>query len=159
LLLERFPEADYVGLEAWLLKWEERQRPTVAQEPRGRFDPSWAVEFFEPGVAFLPTSLPWALPAYVDYWGASYTYGPEVGQIGYELLAIAMRDWQQRFGAVAWAATGVTVHFAVERPPENIADAFQVATELTRFCKPDDSLRQIARDLLHSPFWEIFDRP
>lgn len=107
----------------------------------------------------LPTSRPWALPAYVDYWGAGYTYGPEIGQIGHELLTVAMRDWYHRFGAVPWAATGVTVHFVVERPPDNIHDAFQLATELSHFGHRDMSYREMARALLHSEFWELFDRP
>jgi hypothetical protein len=158
-LLERFSGPDYAGLEAWLLSWEERQRPTLVQEPAGRFDTVWEADVFEPGIALLPTSLPWALPAYVDYWGAGYAYGPEIGHIGYELLTVAMRDWYDRFGAVPWAATGVTVHFTVERPPGNIADAFQLATELARFCKWDESYRQLARGLLHSEFWELYDRP
>lgn len=158
-LLERFPEPDSYGLEAWLLDWEERRRPTLAQEPGGVFEDTFAQEFFEPGVALLPTSRPWALPAYVDYWGAGYTYGPEIGEIGHELLAVAMRDWYHRFGAVPWAATNVSVHFVVERPPDNINEAFQLATELSRFSHRDMSYREMARALLHSEFWELFDRP
>lgn len=143
------PYPDYVALERLLLSWEEARRPTTGQEPPGRFDEP----LLELGrrLVLLPTPDPWAVPAYFHFWGA----GPNKN----EALVRTLRSWYDRYEAVTWAATGVTVHLHVSRPLTDIYEALAVAAEQQPFCKMDDLLRERARSLLGATFWELYDRP
>lgn len=148
-LLASCPYADYFALERVVLEWEEARRPTMSQEPPGRFDEP----LLDLGrkLVLLPTPRAWAVPAYFHFWGA--------GSRRNEALVRTLRSWHDRHGAVVWAATGVTLHLHVARPISDIYEAFAVAAEQLPFCKPDDELRERARALFGATFWELYDRP
>ncbi len=148
-LLDKFPDPDYLALEHHLLTWEEARRPTSAQEPPGAFDEP----MLELGdrLVLLPTPHPWAVPAYFHFWGA--------GSSRSEMLVRTLRSWYERYGAVPWAATSVTLHLHVSRRPTDVFDALAVASEQQPFCKMDDLLRERARSLIGATFWELYDRP
>jgi hypothetical protein len=147
-LLNACPDPDYAALERYVLRWEEVRRPTTSQEPPGRFDEP----LLELGstLVLLPNPDPWAVPAYLDF-----CYILETDQA---LLARAMREWHERYRAVPYAATGVTIHFVVERPTVDVFDALEVAAQQLPFCKMDDSLRERARALYNASFWELYNR-
>ncbi len=147
-LISQWPTADHVALERTLLAWEEAQRPTRDQEPRGAYDsPSLLGEH----LVLLPRPEPWTVPAYVHYWGA--------GADRTEPLIRALRSWFERCGAVIWATTNVTLHLHISDPITYLDEAFTIAAEQTRYARSNGSLRDHARSLLHARFWELFDRP
>ena len=148
-LLRACPDPDYLALERHLLTWEEARRPTTTQEPPGRFDKPLLE--LDNRLVLVPTPHPWAVPAYVHYWGA--------GSSRHEVLVRMLRSWYERYEAVIWAATPVTIHLHVARPIADIFDALAVAAEQAPFCKMDDLLRDRARALLGAGFWELYDRP
>ena len=151
-LLQRFPAPDLVALEHVLLTYEERHQPT-----RDGPDPPGATDPIDLGmasdIALLPTSAPHAVPAYTHYWGSGHWID------GPERLVRAIDSWHRRYGAEPYAALSVTLDFVVSRPPQDVNEAFTLATELQPFVKPNASLRQGARALLNARHWELYDRP
>ena len=87
------------------------------------------------------------------YWGSGHWID------GPERLVRAIDSWHRRYGAEPYAALGVTLDFVVSRPPQDVNDAFTLATELEPFVKPNASLREGARALLNARHWELYDRP
>jgi hypothetical protein len=147
-LLTACPDPDYKALERHLLRWEQARRPTVGQEPPGRFDDP--LLDLGTNLVLIPDPDPWVVPAYIHYWGAGSRN---------EHLVRALRSWYERYGAMPYASTGVTLHLVVERPVTDIFDALDVAAQQMPFCKMDDSLRERARALFGAAFWELYDRP
>jgi hypothetical protein len=151
-VLARFPHPDWQGLDAYLLSWEEERQPTLSQEPPGALDEVWSLQEVT-SLALLPTDCPAAVPAYTHYWGAID------GSNGADRLVSAIRSWYKRYAAEPCASIEVTLAFIVGRPPQDIHDAWQLTTEHDRFIKLDDSIRERARALMHSGWWELYDRP
>jgi hypothetical protein len=151
-LLEQVSTPDWHALDAFLLAWEEDQRPTTGREYGGPPDLPWGLTQVS-RLVLLPSDCPSVVPAYTHFWGAGGNGG------GSERLVSALRSWHHRYGAEPCAATGVTLTFAVRRPPTELRDAWQLVTEMESFIKLDDSIRERARSLLGYEWWELYDRP
>ena len=125
--------------------------------PRG-FD--FSAGDYDPARALLlaPIPAPWMLPMYIDIYMAGYYY-ESLGHVGGERLASAMKSWHTRYGAEPYLTSGLMLRFVVQRPPSEVRDAFELASELDHFNRTEGSIREFARQLIGSPYWEIYDRP
>lgn len=157
-LLAEVPEPDRFALEQCLFEWEEARWPTSKATRPGAFDFSAGDD--DPNLALLLAAVPasWTLPMYIDIYMAGYYY-ESLGHIGAERLASAMKSWHTRYGAEPYLTSGLTLRFVVQRPPTEVRDAFQLASELDHFNRTQGSIRELARQLIGSPYWEIYDRP
>ena len=157
-LLAEVPEPDRLALERCLFEWEEARFPTRYGTRDGAFD--FIVDAYRPSLALILAPVPasWTLPMYIDIFMAGYEY-PSEGRIGAQRLASAMKSWHTRYGAEPYLTSGLTLRFVVHRPPTDVRDAFELASELDFFNRAEGSIRELARRLIGSPYWEISDRP
>ena len=148
---------DHVALERWLLEWEEARRPTTEPEDAGH------LEWFDPeklsacALVLLPTPASEEVPAYLSFCGA---WGPG----GHERLIAILRSWRERFGAEMVASWGTMLQLEVTRPPQQLAEAFELAVE--QFAVAPDtsnlagvSIRNHARTLTQRTEWFLQARP
>ena len=147
--LAAVPDPDLLALERWLLDWEELRLPTIGTEWPEVHEPF--TEFWTT-LALLPTADPWEVPAYKGFWTCQYGGG-------HATLVRALRSWHERFGATPMVATATQLVLDVERPVDDLAEAFAVATELDAFSEQDYALRMIARAVLGSPTWALVGHP
>ena len=149
-------EATRRDLSRWLLDWElghgdpASSNEVLSNIGLATFDPQ-----MDPGfpyfVCFLPTSVSWHVPAYVDYFGAQ---GREVE------FCVAAREWESAFGARFLCLGTVTADLAVPRPPASADDAFALAAQLIMFGGNFQGLhRWLAVSLRTADEWHLFDRP
>jgi Domain of unknown function (DUF4253) len=145
---------DWIGLERFLLEWEEARRPTDdAEVERLHALQRTGLEGGPFNLALIPTANPVEVPAYSGFWNCQ-------GSIdGHETLVAALRGWHQRFGAEPLSNNGVHFSFYVPRPPQDVYGAFELALEHRTFSDQDASLRALARSLIGNARWTLIGRP
>ena len=131
------PRPDRLALERVLFDWEEQARPTGNARRAGVFDFPGTLQGEDLQLVLLPLPEPWMLPGYVDIYVAGYDYGPQLGCIGVERLAAAMKSWQERYGAEPYAVGALTLRFHVTRPP--------LTTSTKRSSSPASSINSTGR--------------
>jgi hypothetical protein len=120
------------------------------------------LEWFEPtdmdvAVILLPTPHGWHAPAYLSFFGAE-------GPGGAEKLVAILRLWHDRHGAELLAHYGTMLEFVVDRPPQTIDEAWQLAREQVLIAPCTTAprgvpLRQHARALIGRSTWFLHERP
>lgn len=159
-LLKTLAPDDQEGVERWMLEWELTHCPEpLALPEHGQSHMDW----FEPDPAYeqqvlllMPVAQGHQVPAYIHWYGATRRNSQ---------WAVALLErWQERHGAELVAHYGTMLHFVVQRPPEDIGAAFELACEhqLAAPCTtllPGVSLRNHARALRMANRWFLHERP
>jgi hypothetical protein len=111
-------------------------------------------------IGLVPASRPADVLALVGYDGTVNRYGTP------ELLAAALRSWEDRFGAVLAEVGFAHIRLLARRPPRTLPDAQAVAAELWGFCdefwpidRPGTAVHEvgtIARHILDIPIWSLW---
>jgi len=146
-------------LEWLLFQWEEQRAPASAPQ---RAD---ADDWFVPGdgevthLLFLPTPRGPDSIAYLDF---DAVQGGVAGVTAPRLIAV-MSDWERRYGAELVANWGTMLQFVVRRPPDALADAWELAVDLDLIGPSDNGyarhVRDLARFLWRRPTWFVHCRP
>lgn len=76
----------------------------------------------------LRADAPWQVPALVPFGGWNDCPPPAE-------QAAALRDWQNRFGAVPCLMTSDSLSLLVDRPPQSPQEALPLAQEMLAFCE------------------------
>jgi hypothetical protein len=111
-------------------------------------------------IGLVPAFRPADVLALVGYDGTVNGYGTP------ELLSVALRSWEERFGAVLAEVGFAHIRLLARRPPRTLEDAQAVAAELWSFCdefwpidKPGTAVRDvgsIAQRILDIPIWSLW---
>ncbi len=111
-------------------------------------------------IGLVPAARPADVLALVGYDGTVNGYGTP------ELLSVALRSWEERFGAVLAEVGFAHIRLLARRPPRTLEDAQAVAAELWSFCdefwpidKPGTAVRDvgsIAQRILDIPIWSLW---
>jgi hypothetical protein len=152
---DSFPRDD-TRLEAALLDWEERRRPTTAAEDAGHL--GW---FEPPGPCAIVLAPAETGEEALAYTGGFFGARPPHGLAGVIALAGA---WRTEYGAELVANWGTMLQFSVSQPPTTIGTAFRLAHEQVVLAPcttiPQGvSLRAHARALLGRTEWFLHERP
>ena len=138
-------------IERWLLRWEA-ERSEAGELHDGYLD--WFESSHEAYyLLFLPTRHSYEALAYLHFFNSD------------NALAIALpRRWHERFGAELVCHYGTMLQFVVERPPEKLEDALQLAWEQEKFAEcttilPGIPLVHHARVLIGRDQWFLHERP
>jgi hypothetical protein len=149
-------EPDVISLERWLLEWEEQRRPTSEPEYAGHL--GW-FPLHKGMLMFFPTERGPQTLAYYEF----YAEHGLVGATAQGLISI-LEHWCSRYGAELVANWGTMLQFIVQRPPETLEQAWELALE-QQLVAPDTTngpgvpLRAHARTLLRRPTWFLHCRP
>lgn len=146
-----------IDFERWLFTWElnnvpkERLLPPPDLTYQEWYDvsPSDTIPLL-----LLPTSNSWETLAYMHFYGAMNSA---------EDIAI-LKHWHDRYGAELVAHYGTMLQFYVTNKPQNLTEAFELASEqyefaFDTFILPGVSIREHARALLHIDRWFLHERP
>jgi hypothetical protein len=146
-----------LDLEKWLFNWEIKYCGEKATQSIDNSYLSW----FEPtneamALLLIPTMNSWEIPAYLSWYGAETCTS--------ELLIALLRYWNQKYGAELVAHYSTMLQLVVDRLPNSSSEALQLAyeQEVIAPCTtilPGVSLRNHARELLHSKQWFLHERP
>jgi hypothetical protein len=120
-----------------------------------------ALDRFGPArIALVPASRPADVLALIGYDGTVNRYGTP------ELLSVALRSWEDRFGAELVEVGFAHIRLLTRRPPRSLADAQAVAAELWPMCDefwPIDrrgtaiqEIGSIAERILDIPIWSMW---
>jgi hypothetical protein len=111
-------------------------------------------------IGLVPASRPADVLAVVGYDGTVNRYDTP------ELLSVALRSWEARFGAVLVEVGFAHIRLLARRPPRTLQDAQGVAAELWTFCDefwpivaPGTAVRNvgaIAEHILSIPIWSLW---
>lgn len=105
----------------------------------------------EVGLAFLPVTSGWEVPAFFQIGGWNACPPPEVH-------VRLLQQWQQQYGAELVGYTGDVLELKVQRPPQNLEEARPLARLQYAYC-PDiveqgvQTLENLARTLVNSTVW------
>jgi hypothetical protein len=142
------------ALDRWLLAWEERHRPTT--EPRrGDYLEWYAPDDDDCFLVFVPTAEPAEAVGLFSFHGAGDFH---------DTFPAIVHSWYERYGALPVAHWGTMLQFVVERPPQSLDEAWELAAEqfavaYDSFGSPPRALREVARALWRRPTWFLHDRP
>jgi len=151
-LIQACAVGDHLALEYALLCWEQERRDVETGQRSGPFFHPDEVK--TPHLALLPTSSPWAVPAFAPYWGAGLT-----GSFTQTALIRTLREWYDRHGVVPCSVEGTVLHLFVDRPITDLSEAFEAAVAQASFARLEGSVRDRARGLIDADLWELYDRP
>lgn len=111
-------------------------------------------------IGLVPASRPADVLALVGYDGTVNGYGTP------ELLSLALRSWEDRFGAVLVEVGFAHIRLLARRPPRTLRDAQAVAAELWLFCdefwpidRPGTAVQyvgEIAEHIKDIPVWSLW---
>ena len=153
--------ASEVALDRWLMNWEEQRQPTTGQEGGGHL--GWFFASDGPQLILtLAPSGPLTL-AYTGFWGFEPTTEYGFGHSLAGLIAV-LRYWEDRYGAKLVANWGTVLQFVVERPPESLDAAWDLARQQhliapDTFARAGLATRAHARALLDRRDWLLHSRP
>ncbi|HEY9841035.1 MAG: DUF4253 domain-containing protein [Candidatus Sericytochromatia bacterium] len=105
----------------------------------------------EVGMAFVPVAAGWEVPAFFFIGGWNACPGPEVH-------VRLLQEWEQSHGAELVGYTGDVLELKVQRPPQTLEQAQQLARVQYAYC-PDiveqgvQTLENLARTLVNSSVW------
>ena len=146
-----------IDFERWLFAWELENVPNeqLLTAPDLTY-----LEWYDLTSAemipmlLLPTQVSWNTLAYLHFYGAINSA---------EEIAI-LKYWHDRYGAELIAHYGTMLHFFVNRKPQTLMEAFELASEhyefaFATFILPGVSIREHARALLHIDRWFLHERP
>lgn len=150
--------SDYFGLNEWFLKWQVENIGLEKLAGEDRTCMSW----FEPTypqleqLILLPVSAGPHILAYLHWHGACNNLTPS------SIKMLMM--WQELYGAEITAHYGTMLHVKVTKPPEDIEDAFALATQIEAFAPcttalPGVSLPELAVGLIGRNTWFLHERP
>ena len=147
------PGSTEIGLERWLLEWEDAQGTSV---PASRDRPSWMFWPDEPLLFFPTDSGPETLAYHPPFQGVA---GATV-----ERVMTLLEWWEQRYGAELVANHGTIIDFIVLRPPRTLDESWEIAVQQELIAPdtlwlPGIPLREHARALINHPAWSIHERP
>ena len=104
----------------------------------------------------LPTANCWETVAYIHWFGAE--------GVGSDIVVAFLKQWHDRYGAELVCHYGTMLQFIVNKKPENLQEAFELAWEQTAIAPcttllPGISLRDHARELMSCDRWFLHERP
>ncbi|NER82079.1 MAG: DUF4253 domain-containing protein [Leptolyngbya sp. SIO1D8] len=141
-------------LQKFLFNWESKNCTIdYSRINSSSFDKRWT-EYKDPQLLLLPISHSWESLAYIHWWGA--------GEIGTPNLMSLLKKWHMEFGTELFSDDGVLLQFIVNKPPSNLAAAFELAWEqntVTSWTTEWLNLRDHTRSLQSLNRWVLFDRP
>ncbi|MCW7540902.1 DUF4253 domain-containing protein [Aquabacterium sp. A7-Y] len=144
-------------LERWLLHWECRRFGAAATEPGPVWHMDWGMFDRDKTctAALLPFPASWHTFAHMGWYGLTEDREEKI---------CAMRRWEARYGARIKYAGNTTLQVDVQRRPETLDEAFDLALEHSAFAwctlvLPGISLRDHARALFALDHWHFHDRP
>ena len=146
-----------VDLERWLFNWEIEH---FGEKATASIDNSY-IHWFDPvhepmALLLMPTMNSWEIPAYISWYGAE--------SCSSELVVALLKHWHQKYGAELLAHYGTMLQLVTQTLPNSPEEAFtlawkqQVIAPCTT-CLPGVSLRNHAREMLHSHEWFLHERP
>lgn len=111
-------------------------------------------------IGLVPAARPADVLAVVGYDGSGNRYDTP------ELLSVALRSWEERFGVVLVEVGFAHIRLLARRPPRSLAEAQAVAAELWAFCdefwpidRPGTAVQnvgEIAERILDIPIWSLW---
>jgi hypothetical protein len=142
------------AVDRWLFAWEERHRPTSEPWP-GRYLEWYAPDDDDCFLVFVPSAVPAESVGFFSFHGAA--------DFADDFPAI-VHSWYERYAALPVAHWGTMLQFIVERPPQTLDEAWELAAEqfavaYDSFGSPPRPLRAAARALWRRPTWFLHDRP
>lgn len=143
---------DYVAVQRFLLDWELERVGENGIRSDGDMI-GWRLYDPYTYLLWLPTERPEEVSAYVNYYGGGET-AKEQGE-----FMVWLRRWNGRYGLHAVGFQGVTLDLWVDRPPQDLETAFELATELHMFHRNNAPLRQQALDIVGQHRLQLFLRP
>lgn len=146
------PVVSHFQLDRWLLDWEQRNGGSGNPED-ARFP------WYEPEsvyLMFMPTPNSWDALAYMEWFDISLK--------GAEKYVALGKQWQEQFGAEIFAHFGTIIECIVERPPNNVEDAWPLALQhdlvgTSTLAPAGIELRQYAAGLVNHDQWFLHRRP
>ena len=149
-------EKSIVAYEKWLLNWELDNYPNITADSESGY-----ISWFEPegqrqSLLLVPVNQPSDVLAYMHWFGAE--------SVGSEVVISQLRDWGEKYGAELVAHYGTMLQFNVASPPNDLQEAFALATEQVALAPctlalPGVSIREHARCLLDNERWFLHERP
>jgi hypothetical protein len=99
----------------------------------------------------LPTASPWLAAYWVDFYGAM-GWAPGLGAV--------LRQWHEQFGARLVASWGTMLQLLVDKPPQSIEQAWEVAGQIQGLASHYEGHRwELAVALPESEAWFLHNRP